>query len=145
MLLCASLHVAQVVPVVIVSHTPVSARLLIHPDDTSTSALPQLKKFAHPISQQIHTSMICSRLVLSFQHFAQRSLVCPDQFSAQKMTGTKQRRAGFFVAHVSPRFLRSLVLVLHTSSALLRPIAHNMFLKSAGCPHFRYHFPRKKP
>ena len=34
-----------------------SARLLTHPDDSSTSTLSQQKTFAHPISQQIHMSV----------------------------------------------------------------------------------------
>ena len=44
-------------PVVWVCHTPLSARLLTHPDDSSTSALSQLKTFVHPISQQFRISM----------------------------------------------------------------------------------------
>ena len=44
-------------PVVSVCHTPVSARLLTHPDDSSTTALSHLQTVAHPITEQIYISM----------------------------------------------------------------------------------------
>ena len=52
-----SLHVAQLVPLSLFVSVD-SARMLTHPDDSSSSALSRLKTFANPISQQVHISMI---------------------------------------------------------------------------------------
>ena len=54
--LCISLHIAQLVPLSVFVSVD-NARMLTHPDDSSTSAFSRLISVAHSISQQIHISM----------------------------------------------------------------------------------------
>ena len=64
MFLRTPVHVAQLVPL-LVFVTLDSAQPLTHPDDSSTSALSQLKTVAHPTSQQIRCKLCMVAAVLT--------------------------------------------------------------------------------